>query len=195
MGLFQCSKCGCVDNTALSTGYHPLVMLSLSKNDARDAEVIANIRSTMNLAPDAQLGVYCSVCTPIWYDRGRYGKGPNPHPIAGEGLWHDQFQRQFLPHGMFEDGPDGVHRKGRSQLKADGFYRATEWPRVIEIAGEMEHLHEVGDTNCGEGWCGHRYPIAHTGCGGLIHANFDDETYDGYSLHTRCDKCGEAVDE
>jgi hypothetical protein len=139
VGLFVCSKCGCVDNTALSNGYHSMVMLSLSPQDARTIEVLANARATLGLAPDAPLGVYCSVCTPIWFDHGSYGKGPNPNPTPGKGLWHGEFPRQFLPHGLFEKGPDGEIRSKGGIEKPEDYYRDTEW-RPLPAPGRQPAL-------------------------------------------------------
>ena len=57
--------------------------------------------------------------------------------------------------------------------------------------------HIIGNIKCKEGWCGELtgYPIK-CKCGGLIHAEFGDENYDGdYWLYLRCDKCGESYVE
>lgn len=61
------------------------------------------------------------------------------------------------------------------------------------IFGEVGYEHEVGNANCGVGWCGaHSYPKP-CECGGLMHANFGDEDMDcNYWLETKCDKCGES---
>lgn len=58
--------------------------------------------------------------------------------------------------------------------------------------GDSSDLHKVGDAECGEGWCGSSYPMP-CKCGGLIHANFGDEDYDGYWLYKMCDKCGDVT--
>lgn len=52
--------------------------------------------------------------------------------------------------------------------------------------------HRVGDPRCVDGWCGgiDGYPKP-CRCGGLMHADFGDDTEDGYWLHLKCDKCGE----
>ena len=64
--------------------------------------------------------------------------------------------------------------------------------------GDSDEPHGVGDSECTSGWCqgggGGHYPTPcdNEGCGGLIHANFGDEQFDGdYWLYTRCDRCGE----
>lgn len=76
MSLFQCEKCGCCENTALSAqGFHWLVELF-----------------DWSYAPEMKGMRLCSACGPIFYRDGtstQFGK------------WHDQFERVFLPIGMF----------------------------------------------------------------------------------------------
>ncbi len=61
---------------------------------------------------------------------------------------------------------------------------------------EGQYHHNIGDSNCSEGWCGGAsgYPKkCDCGRGGLIHADFGDEDADcNYWLYTKCDKCGKA---
>ena len=60
---------------------------------------------------------------------------------------------------------------------------------VIKMEYPFED-HEIGNIKCDGCWQG--YPI-HCECGGLIHAEFGDENYDGdYWLDTKCDKCGDS---
>jgi len=47
--------------------------------------------------------------------------------------------------------------------------------------------HDIGDTECTACWSS--YPKL-CECGGLIHAEFGDENWDGYWLYYKCDKCG-----
>lgn len=59
--------------------------------------------------------------------------------------------------------------------------------------GDRE-LHRRGDEACAEGLCKGKgageYPLP-CKCGGLIHANFGDESSDGdYWLYEKCDRCG-----
>lgn len=65
-------------------------------------------------------------------------------------------------------------------------------PETFDVSGEGLYQHEIGNADCCEGWCdGSTYPKP-CPCGGLIHADFGDENYDGdYWLHTKCDRCGE----
>lgn len=109
MSLFQCDKCGCVENTACTNGYHcPVSWLE------ERPEVYASYREILGLKPDEPYGKYCSACSPIWFTKkGRYGVGPNPDPKPGRdgGLWHGRFERRFLPKGEFETAPNGNLRK------------------------------------------------------------------------------------
>ncbi len=53
--------------------------------------------------------------------------------------------------------------------------------------------HEIGDKECGVCWSGYPKPCK---CGGLIHAEFGDENYDGdYWLYYKCDLCGDDYEE
>jgi len=62
--------------------------------------------------------------------------------------------------------------------------------KIIHPDKEMDYEHIVGNKQCEKGWCGnHGYPKPCL-CGGLIHADFGDDTDDGFWLHTMCDKCG-----
>lgn len=76
MSLFQCDVCGCRENTALSCqGFKFL------------AECF-----DWSYAPERKGKRLCSACGPVRHSDGtptEYGK------------WHGQFDRVFLPHGMF----------------------------------------------------------------------------------------------
>jgi len=56
-----------------------------------------------------------------------------------------------------------------------------------------EHLytHVRGCKTCKECWPGFPRLCA---CGGLIHAEFEEEYGDGYSLAFHCEKCGDDYD-
>ena len=61
--------------------------------------------------------------------------------------------------------------------------------KIFHIDDAIKYNHQVGDTKCPECWS--EYPCA-CECGGLIHAQFGDENYDGdYWLDRQCDKCGD----
>lgn len=51
--------------------------------------------------------------------------------------------------------------------------------------------HTVGDTECGHCWSGFPRDCDEEGCGGLVHAEFMEESYDSVYLTYRCDRCGE----
>jgi len=59
--------------------------------------------------------------------------------------------------------------------------------------GDSNYPHVIGNNECDQGWCSAKGYPTKCQCGGLIHANFGDENYDGdYWLYTKCDKCGES---
>lgn len=109
MSLFQCSKCGCIENTACTSGYHMMWQM-----DKRDVEAAASYRKVLGLAEDDMFGNYCSACSPIWFTpEGGYGIGPGPvgqgNGLMGDvyGVWHGKFKRTFLPKGKFHTNGDG----------------------------------------------------------------------------------------
>lgn len=51
-----------------------------------------------------------------------------------------------------------------------------------------ESDHKKGDVNCSECWPD--YPKL-CKCGGLVHAEFGDESWDDYYLIRECDQCGD----
>lgn len=53
---------------------------------------------------------------------------------------------------------------------------------------ELDNGHEKDQKDCGACWTG--YPMRHE-CGGLMHAEHFEESWDGYSLMVVCDKCDE----
>lgn len=78
MGLFQCQKCGCVDNTALAcrgfTGRYEKLFDWTGLEERRGMTL-------------------CSACSPTRYRDGK---------ISQYGRWHNQFHRVFLPLGEWE---------------------------------------------------------------------------------------------
>lgn len=104
MSLFQCDKCGCMENTALTNAGHS--QLKYLYQD--ETEFLADCRKRLGLEPDAPLGNYCSACTPIWYtESGDLGIGSNPNPQPEEGLWHGKFERIFYPLGSMRTNREG----------------------------------------------------------------------------------------
>ena len=65
--------------------------------------------------------------------------------------------------------------------------------KTISPDPSMDNKHVVGNAKCQEGWCGTDGYPALCDCGGIIHADFGDESEDGVSVITLCDKCGERV--
>jgi hypothetical protein len=63
---------------------------------------------------------------------------------------------------------------------------------TFDVSGEDVYAHGIGDAGCHEGWCGNNFFPTPCVCGGLIHADFGDDTYDGYWLYEKCDRCGVA---
>lgn len=82
MSLFQCENCGCCENTALaSQGFKVLV-------DIYDWTRIEDRKGKL----------LCSACGPEKYMDGK----PTLH-----GVWHNEFDRVFLPKGEFQTNRQG----------------------------------------------------------------------------------------
>jgi hypothetical protein len=77
MSLFQCEECGCCENTALSgqgcSGYAERFYSWAGLEERKGKKL-------------------CSACAPTKYSDG------TPTEF---GVWHDQFDRVYLPKGMF----------------------------------------------------------------------------------------------
>lgn len=50
-------------------------------------------------------------------------------------------------------------------------------------------VHTIGDPDCKGCWSGFPVPCEEEGCGGLVHAEFEDESWDSYWLSYGCDRC------
>ena len=109
MSLFQCDRCGCLENTACTggywAGYHRV-----------PEEAAESYRKVLGLEPGEKLGSYCSACDPQWFtpDGREYGVGPRPEGYKDrlgmghhEGKWHGRFERCFYPKGKFHTNGDG----------------------------------------------------------------------------------------
>ena len=115
MSLFQCDKCGCVENTATSDGgYHIKYLL----DGTTPPDVIESYKEVLGLKPKEEFGKYCCVCNQIWYVKkcicnntphshgcryGRLGIGKAPF----EKHWHNKFPRSFLEKGKWVTNRDG----------------------------------------------------------------------------------------
>ena len=93
MSLFQCDKCGCVENTACSDGGYMIKYLITKE---RKPEVYKSYKKVLGLTEEDEFGKYCCVCNPVWFaDNRQYGIGENPNKKE----WHNKFERIFLPKG------------------------------------------------------------------------------------------------
>jgi hypothetical protein len=82
MSLYQCQWCGCCENTALGAQPYPYMKRFFDWTGLEERQ-------------DMQL---CSACGPTRHRDG----SPTEY-----GRWHDQFERTFLPKGMFETNQRG----------------------------------------------------------------------------------------
>lgn len=116
MSLFQCDKCGCLENTALSGSYHIRHYFKKRPDGIHEhPAVVHSYRVILGLKDYEEFGAYCSACNPVWYtESGHYGSGPRPEGYEktarnkdDTGVWHGQFERRFLPKNMFHTNEDG----------------------------------------------------------------------------------------
>lgn len=119
MSLFQCENCGCCENTALSfQGFRGI-------ESSFDWTGIEHLRGKK----------ICSACGPSKYRDGT---------PAETGVWHGQFDRVFLPMGMFTTNKVGnlAHKD-----TGDENYRDYE---LVEPEAEPERYDELwgADPNC-----------------------------------------------
>lgn len=84
MSLYQCEKCGCIENTALGH-YHCRNM-----KDMWDEEYLGK--------------ALCSACGPPKFKSGEKNKGV--------GKWHGEFERKYYPLGtMYTDANGNIAKK------------------------------------------------------------------------------------
>lgn len=126
MSLFQCARCGCVENTACSSMGHCLMNYEW-EHDPKDRPALQSYKAILGLADDEPFPRLCSACSPVWFDNGNYGIGPNPNPTPGKGLWHGEFPREYLPLGEYMTNPHtgDLVRKDEYAEPAPVVYRAT----------------------------------------------------------------------
>ena len=82
MSLFQCDNCGCCENTALS--------IQGCKMFSEDF--------VWGTSSGSMGQMVCSDCGPTHFDDGS---------LTGLGEWHGDFDRVFLPKGMFHTNQQG----------------------------------------------------------------------------------------
>lgn len=78
MSLYQCENCGCMENTAL--GHYHCAKVYVDDFNWNGKEHMKGM-------------VLCSACAPENYADNKV--------VAKAGKWHGQFERIFLPKGMF----------------------------------------------------------------------------------------------
>lgn len=88
MSLFQCSHCGCVENTALShqgfTIRKHIYDWSSAKGQNKDT-----VKVSYGIFLSIETYRLCCVCGPVTYANGV--------EVKGAGVWHGQFSIEFLP--------------------------------------------------------------------------------------------------
>jgi len=131
MSLFQCDICGCVENTATSDGGY---LISQLIDKERNKVIYLSYLKALGLKETDELGRYCSVCTPDWFDdRGEYGIGPNPEKKE----WHDRFPRMFLPKGQFKtDNVGNLSHKITGDSDFKNYILYTEYCGVLLLSKE-----------------------------------------------------------
>lgn len=82
MSLFQCENCGCCENTALS---------------CQGCRVMAKHFDWSGIEERNGMQI-CSACAPAKHNSGT---------PTGMGIWHDKFDRVFLPKGQFKTDQQG----------------------------------------------------------------------------------------
>lgn len=183
MSLFQCSRCGCMENTSLSNCSRPYIHNSIAD---QKHEAILSYKQIMGLKPEDNLEEYCSACSPVWYtDAGDYGVGPIPEGKRGKddsGKWHGKFRRIYLPMGEFETNNQGNlwHKKTHEYPKEflRGYISYPKRFKDINTMGwyiQIDFNHQKGKGKYGEkpygGW-------------------FYEKTPEGWRDETGCLDCG-----
>jgi hypothetical protein len=100
MSLFQCGKCGCVENTACSAqGFIPSFMQKCFDWTGKE-ELLKQFTLEKKLL--------CCACGPTKYRDGK---------LTEFGTWHNEFPRTFLPMNMFYTNRVGnlAHKETHSE--------------------------------------------------------------------------------
>ena len=126
MGLFQCERCGCAENTACGVGmfYH------------------APSSFDWSFAPELKGKRLCSVCGPVRLAGGQ--------PTITEGKWHGLFPRMFLPMGMYVTDNQGnlVHRDTSASYLPD-IIKRDKFPVVRPLIGRKVRIWDHNDDYIG----------------------------------------------
>lgn len=102
MSLFQCKKCGCVENTACSD-MAPMMVYLYNAEFIEHKAAMESWKRFLGILLDQPFEPLCSACSPVWYTpEGYYGVGNPP-----DNHWHGRFKRMFLPKGKFVTDDDG----------------------------------------------------------------------------------------
>lgn len=119
MSLFQCAKCGCVENTATTEcSYGSWSMNMDFKKKDKSYKALCSYKDILGIPYKEEFPFLCCVCSPVWFVNGEYGVGKPP--IANK--WHNEFPRDFLPIGEYKTCSVGnlEHKvTGKSPTKED----------------------------------------------------------------------------
>jgi len=114
MSLFQCDKCGCVENTSCTDGYWWMSYLNISK-DQKNIEAAKRAKEELGLSDDEPLGHYCSVCSPISFNGLIHS-------------WHNRFPREYLPKGEWQTDNEGnLEHKITKAKNFEDYLKDTEY--------------------------------------------------------------------
>lgn len=101
MSLFQCTKCGCVENTATSDGGY---LIKWIVTEERVPLIYKSYKDVLGSTVEDEFGEYCCICNPMWFgEDGSFGLGKCPEKKE----WHGKFDRIFLEMGKWETNEVG----------------------------------------------------------------------------------------
>lgn len=108
MSLFQCDRCGCVENTALSEGGY---LISGLVTEDEPPEIVKSYKAAVGLKEEEPFGNYCCVCCPMQFDK----KGEfKIFEEKDRRQWHSDFPRTFLAKGEWETDERGNLRNKKT---------------------------------------------------------------------------------
>ena len=134
MSLYQCTKCGCVENTSCSAmggmGAH---MLNAHWKKGGAGEALSSYKKLLDLEPDQEFTDLCSACSVVWFnEKGSYGIGvPTKEEMTASEFkwkertlgWHGRFKRHYLPKGEYQTCPVGnlEHKKTKKSPEKEDY--------------------------------------------------------------------------